>query len=148
MMKTPLRTSNTRYSNGGDDHHGFDVIPYEITCNFDNAMKLAASKKIKTLDPKKPGRYFFFEGGDEMFCYKAEKRFGDLGQHLRDEGKPPQNIPLSSTMPPPSNHPPSLPPFWDNLWEEITSDEGALGGGGGVQMQLMRVCSGEVKPFQ
>ena len=87
MMKTPLRTSNTRYSNGGDDHHGFDVIPYEITCNFDNAMKLAASKKIKTLDPKKPGRYFFFEGGDEMFCYKAEKRFGDLGQMLLDDGE-------------------------------------------------------------
>ena len=75
------------YSNGGDDAHGFDVIPYEITCNFDNAMKLAASKKIKTLDPKKPGYYFYFEGGDEMFCYKAEKRFGDLGQHLRDEGE-------------------------------------------------------------
>ena len=67
------RRSCTSGDDGGDDAHGFDVIPYQITCNFDNAMKLAASKKIKTLDPKKPGYYFYFEGGDEMFCYKARK---------------------------------------------------------------------------
>ena len=26
------------YSTGGDDHHGFDVWPFEITCNFDNVL--------------------------------------------------------------------------------------------------------------
>ena len=39
------------YSTGGDDHHGFDVWPFEITCNFDNVMRLAASKKFNTMDP-------------------------------------------------------------------------------------------------
>ena len=75
------------YSTGGDDHHGFDVWPFEITCNFDNVIRLAASKKFNTMDPRDRYDRFFFEGGDEEFCYKAQKRFGTLGQFLRDEGE-------------------------------------------------------------
>ena len=75
------------YSTGGDDHHGFDFWPFEITCNFDNVMRLAASKKFNTMDPRDRYDRFFFEAGDEEFCYKAQKRFGTLGQFLRDEGE-------------------------------------------------------------
>ena len=75
------------YSTGGGDHDGFDVMPYEIACNFDNVMKLAASKKFQTMNPRDRSDRFFFEGGDEEFCYKAQKRFGSLGQFLRDEGE-------------------------------------------------------------
>ena len=74
-------------SDGGDDARGFDVMPFEITRNFDNVMKLAASKKFRTMDPRDRSDRFYFEGGDETFCYKAEKRFGDLGQMLRDDGE-------------------------------------------------------------
>ena len=75
------------YSDGNSDACGFDVMPFEITRNFDNVMKLAASKKFRTIDPTNRYDRFYFEGGDQMFCYKAEKRFGDLGQMLRDDGE-------------------------------------------------------------
>ena len=75
------------FSDGGDDACGFDVRPFEITRNFDNVMKLAASKKFRTMDPTNRYDRFYFEGGDQMFCYKAEKRFGDLGKMLRDDGE-------------------------------------------------------------
>ena len=36
---------------GHDDSHAFATVPYQIACNFEKVMKLAASKKI--LDPSK-----------------------------------------------------------------------------------------------
>ena len=82
--------TKTWITDGGDDAHGFDTIPYQIACNFDNVLKLASTKRI--LGPKE---YFFFEH-DEIKSSRAQRCFdegfrkmleddGDLGSSEDDE---------------------------------------------------------------
>ena len=59
----------TWVTDGGDDSHFFDTIPYQICCNFDTLATLASTKR--TLAPKE---YYFFEN-DEILSHTARKCF-------------------------------------------------------------------------
>ena len=48
---------------GADDTHQMDTVPYQITQNFDEVLKLASTKKI--LDPTQYER-FYFEDNEEL----------------------------------------------------------------------------------
>ena len=73
--------TNTWITDGGDDAHGFDTIPYQIASNFDKVLKLASTKRI--LGPKE---YFFFEH-DEIKSSQAQRCF-DAGfrRMLEEDG--------------------------------------------------------------
>ena len=48
---------------GFDDTHHMDTVPYQITRNFEEVLKLASSKKV--LDPTQYER-FYFEDNEEL----------------------------------------------------------------------------------
>ena len=50
---------------GFDDTHHMDTVPYQITRNFEEVLKLASSKKV--LDPTQYER-FYFEDNEELSC--------------------------------------------------------------------------------
>ena len=56
---------------GLDDAHTRDVLPFQISQNFLEVMKLAASKKV--LDPNQFEHFYF--ASDEMASYLASMKF-------------------------------------------------------------------------
>ena len=69
---------------GLDDSHTRDVVPYQITQNFLEVMKLAASKKV--LDPNQYEHFYF--ASDETVSYLASMKFeGDTNEDDEDEGE-------------------------------------------------------------
>ena len=63
----------TWITDGHDDSHGMDTVPYQIACKFDKVMKLASSKRI--LDPNKHELFYF--KNDELTSSKAYKFYPD-----------------------------------------------------------------------
>ena len=73
----------TWVTNGGDDAHMFDTVPYQIACNFDKVMKLAATKRILG-----PNEYFYFMH-DEIISAQAKNCFDeDFRKMLEEDGAP------------------------------------------------------------
>ena len=71
----------TWVTNGGDDAHIFDTVPYQIACNFDKVMKLAATKR--TLGPNE---YFYFMH-NEIISAQAKNCFDeDFRKMLEEDG--------------------------------------------------------------
>ena len=72
----------TWVTDGGDDSHFFDTIPYQICCNFDTLATLASTKR--TLAPKE---YYFFEN-NEILSGMAKNCF-DQGMRkvLEEDGE-------------------------------------------------------------
>ena len=69
-------------TDGGDDSHDLDTIPYQICCNFDTLATLASTKR--TLAPKE---YYFFEN-NEILSGMAKNCF-DQGMRkvLEEDGE-------------------------------------------------------------
>ena len=69
-------------TDGGDDSHDLDTIPYQICCNFDFLATLASTKR--TLAPKE---YYFFEN-NEILSGMAKNCF-DQGMRkvLEEDGE-------------------------------------------------------------
>ena len=66
---------------GCDDTHQMDTVPYQITWNFEEVLKLASTKKV--LDPTQYER-FYFEDNEEL-SRKASFSFvtyGDKARHM------------------------------------------------------------------
>ena len=64
---------------GGDDSHGFDTIPYNIACEFDNVMKLASTKRVLAAS-----ECFYFMN-DETISSQATKCFDGFYRKMREE---------------------------------------------------------------
>jgi len=67
---------------GLDDDHAYNVVPYQITRNFNEVMKLAASKKV--LDPNQYEHFYF--ASDEMASFLASRKFeGDFDEDAEED---------------------------------------------------------------
>ena len=60
----------TWFTDGGDDSHDSDTVPFQITKNFENVLMLASSKDLG----KSQSSLVYFEH-DEMLSYAANLRF-------------------------------------------------------------------------
>ena len=56
---------------GFDDSHILDTVPYQITQNFEEVLKLASTKKL--LDPNQYERFYF--KNDQTLSYEAMVKF-------------------------------------------------------------------------
>jgi len=66
---------------GLDDAHGHDTVPFQITRNFDEVMRLAASRKV--LDPNQYEHFYF--ASDEIVSFLASRKFeGDTEENVED----------------------------------------------------------------
>ena len=66
---------------GLDDAHGHDTVPFQITRNFNEVMKLAASKKV--LDPNQFEHFYF--ASDETASFLASRKFeGDTEEDVEE----------------------------------------------------------------
>ena len=56
---------------GWDDSHAGDTVPYQITKNFEEVLKLASTKKV--LDPNQYERFYF--KNDQTLSFEAMVKF-------------------------------------------------------------------------
>ena len=56
---------------GLDDSHTLDTVPFQITQNFEEVLKLASTKKV--LDPTQYERFYF--KNDDTLSYEARSKF-------------------------------------------------------------------------
>ena len=67
---------------GLDDAHGHDTVPFQITRNFDEVMRLAASRKV--LDPNQYEHFYF--ASDEIASFLASRKFeGDTEENVEGD---------------------------------------------------------------
>jgi len=64
---------STWITDGFDDSHFIDTIPFQITCNFDTVMSLAATNRMFDCEED---RYYFSHNEDVSFM--ADKNFSDI----------------------------------------------------------------------
>jgi len=64
---------STWITDGFDDSHFIDTIPFQITCNFDGVLNLAATNRMFDCEED---RYYFSH--DEDASFMADKKFSDM----------------------------------------------------------------------
>merc|ERR1719508_215884 len=82
---------NDKFTNwithGNDDAHCSDTVDYQVACNFEEVLKLAATRRELDLYNDKNGlcqERFYFES-DEMKSYIARKNFTDFYDDCSDD---------------------------------------------------------------